>query len=405
MQLTIDDRIKSHLPRLSEVEYNQLEENLLRDGCLTPLVVWGETLIDGHNRYGICQKHNIPFHIDYLQFESFEDVIDWVEDNQAGRRNANPDWFTYYIGRRYERVKKAPYRPSGKAPQNGGLLTSEKLAAEFNVGKNTVERAATFANNVDTIANHIGDSARSEILDGDVKLTRTEVGELSQDVQQAAEGGLKFASVNEALAWVKKEREKRSLERRQALNVVRQNRPALPAGKYETIIIDPPWDMQKIERDVAPNQVAFEYPTMTEEELMEFDVPSISANDCHIFCWTTHKFLPSAMRLIEAWGFRYVYLGTWHKNGGFQPFGLPQYNSEFYIYARRGSPKFVETKQFFTCFQADRREHSRKPDEFYDVIRRVTEGPRIDVFSREKRDGYDQFGNEENKFEGVTDEL
>lgn len=172
----------------------------------------------------------------------------------------------------------------------------------------------------------------------------------------------------------------------------------VPTGRYSTIVIDPPWDMQKIERVVAPNQAWFDYPTMTEEQLAGFDVANMAADDCHLFCWTTQKFLPVALRLIEGWGFRYVLTMVWHKAGGFQPFGLPQYNCEFAIYARRGAPEFTETKAFNCCFQAPRREHSRKPDAFYDVIRRVTSEPRIDVFSREAREGFDQHGNDTGKF-------
>jgi N6-adenosine-specific RNA methylase IME4 len=173
-------------------------------------------------------------------------------------------------------------------------------------------------------------------------------------------------------------------------------------GKYNVIVIDPPWEMEKIEREVRPNQREFDYPTMSEEELAEFGVADVAADDCHLFCWTTHKFLPVALRLVEGWGFRYVLEMVWHKPGGFQPVGLPQYNCEFVVYARCGAPKFVETKAFNCCFQAPRREHSRKPDEFYDMVRRVTNGRRLDIFSREKRPGFDQFGNEADKFAGAA---
>jgi N6-adenosine-specific RNA methylase IME4 len=175
-------------------------------------------------------------------------------------------------------------------------------------------------------------------------------------------------------------------------------KPPIPetAGAYNVIVIDPPWEMEKIEREIRPNQIGFDYPTMNEDELSAMNLPA--ADDCHLFCWTTHKHLPMALRLLDAWGFRYVLTMVWHKPGGFQPIGLPQYNCEFAVYGRKGSPKFIDTKAFNACFEAPRREHSRKPDEFYDVIRRVTGGSRIDMFSRENRDGFASWGNEAGKF-------
>jgi N6-adenosine-specific RNA methylase IME4 len=178
---------------------------------------------------------------------------------------------------------------------------------------------------------------------------------------------------------------------------------AVPDGTYHTIVIDPPWQMEKIERAVHPEQVGFDYPTMDGDQLAAFPLPNMAAPDCHLFLWTTHRFLPLALDLAEEWGFKYVYTHVWYKPGGFQPFGLPQYNCEFCLYCRRGNPRFLDTQAFLTCFQAPRREHSRKPDEFYNTVRRVCAGPRIDIFSREPRDGFDQFGNQAEKFAGAAE--
>lgn len=172
-------------------------------------------------------------------------------------------------------------------------------------------------------------------------------------------------------------------------------------GPFDCVVIDPPWEMQKIDRDERPNQDAFDYPVMSEENLERFWSQEIAhklSNDCHVFCWTTQKFLPVALRLIEAWGLNYVLTMVWHKSGGFQPVELPQYNCEFIVYARKGAPVFIDTKEFFCCFEAPRRQHSRKPEFFYDLVRRVTGGSRIDVFSREQREGFAQYGNELEKF-------
>jgi N6-adenosine-specific RNA methylase IME4 len=206
----------------------------------------------------------------------------------------------------------------------------------------------------------------------------------------------------EILEAAKAIRTKKAEARRIELQAQREEamKIPLPTGKYRCIVIDPPWEMAKFERDVRPNQTEhLDYPTMSLEELEEIELGDMAADDgCHLFCWTTQKYLRDSIHLVEQWGFTYSLLMVWHKPGGPQPFNFPQYNCEFIIYARKNAPDFIDTKQFFVCFEAPRREHSRKPDEFYDVIKRVTAGPRIEVFSREKREGFDQFGDETEKF-------
>ncbi len=183
-----------------------------------------------------------------------------------------------------------------------------------------------------------------------------------------------------------------SKEKEKVINAIKSGEIKAPEGLYDVIVLDPPWQMEKIDRDVAPNQVGFDYPTMDESQLEVINVPFNES--CHVFMWTTHKHLPMALRLFEKWSVKYVLTMVWHKNGGFQPFGLPQYNCEFVLYGRIGTPIFVDTKAFPVCFSAPRRGHSEKPKEFYDLIRRVAGGRRLDMFNRRDIDGFDVWGNE-----------
>lgn len=90
MTITINDDLRSYIDPLTEDEYTALERSLLKEGCRDALVLWGELLVDGHNRYGICQKHGIPFNtVQNDSFQSIEDVHLWMIDNHLGRRSVS----------------------------------------------------------------------------------------------------------------------------------------------------------------------------------------------------------------------------------------------------------------------------------------------------------------------------
>ena len=107
MKITVDPEFKSNIPPLSDEEYAQLEKNILADGCRDPLVLWGQLLVDGHNRYAICTKHGLPFNTVQKEFASRDEALDWTDANQLGRRNLTPDQRSIIRGRRYNRTKKA----------------------------------------------------------------------------------------------------------------------------------------------------------------------------------------------------------------------------------------------------------------------------------------------------------
>lgn len=90
MNITINEELRAYIDPLTEDEYAALERSLLTEGCRDALMLWGDILVDGHNRYGICQKHNIPFNtVQNKSFQSMDDVHLWMIDNHLGRRSVS----------------------------------------------------------------------------------------------------------------------------------------------------------------------------------------------------------------------------------------------------------------------------------------------------------------------------
>ena len=167
-------------------------------------------------------------------------------------------------------------------------------------------------------------------------------------------------------------------------------------GKYRCIVIDPPWDIKKIEREERPNQgVSLDYPTMSLDEIADESLVPLRTHaddDCHLYLWVTHKYLPAGLDLMEAWGFRYQCLMTWRKNVGITPFSW-MYDTEHVIFGRKGNLPLTQLGLRLS-FDAATQGHSVKPEVFYDRVREASPGPRIDMFARTERDGFEVWGNE-----------
>lgn len=370
-------------PWIEGPAFDELVEDIRRNGVHEPIVFLDGQILDGRNRYMAARKLGVEY--PRVEYEG-DDPLGFVISLNLTRRHLS-DSQRQVAGAKIAKLGRG--RPNEENPPIGGISTAE-AAAMLNTSERGIERAKV-------VVNEGAPELIAAVESGQVSVSAAaDVATLPK--QEQAE--IVARGEKEILAKAKEIRTEKAAIRR-AENAEVALRPVVfPEGKFGTIVIDPPWQMEKIERDVAPDQVAFDYPTMDEEALTAFGdrVNACAADDCHMFMWTTHKHLPLALRLLTAWDWKYVLTMVWHKPGGFQPFGLPQYNCEFAIYARKGSPKFTDTKAFNVCFEAPRREHSRKPDEFYSVVSRVTGDGRIDIFSREPRDGFAQLGNETDKF-------
>jgi N6-adenosine-specific RNA methylase IME4 len=155
--------------------------------------------------------------------------------------------------------------------------------------------------------------------------------------------------------------------------------------------------MDKIDREERPMQaIGLDYPTMELDDISALAVPRLVEKDagCHLYLWTTHRFLRAALEIVEDWGFHYQCLMTWVKPTGMTPYSW-MYNTEHCIFARTG-PLPLQRLGLKLSFEAAvaKGTHSAKPDVFYDRVREASAGPRLEMFARQKREGFDAWGNE-----------
>ena len=141
INLKIDPEFQNQIPPLTDDEYKQLEENILKEGkLLSPLIVWNNILVDGHNRYAILQKHpEIYFSTMPLRFENREEAIAWICWNQLGRRNLTPEQKKFLIGKQYS----VEHRKPGGNGNNQYTVTTEEPVQEELCQNDTIPPTAT----------------------------------------------------------------------------------------------------------------------------------------------------------------------------------------------------------------------------------------------------------------------
>ncbi len=162
INLKIDPEFQSQIPPLTDDEFKQLEENILKEGkLLSPLIVWNNTLVDGHNRYEIVQEHpEISFSTMPLPFESREEVLAWICKNQLGRRNLTPEQKKFLMGKQYSSEKRTEaFRGNQHTAKKSGsvqsehnqkpMKTCERIAQENHSSASSVRRAEYYAHGVD----------------------------------------------------------------------------------------------------------------------------------------------------------------------------------------------------------------------------------------------------------------
>ena len=173
--------------------------------------------------------------------------------------------------------------------------------------------------------------------------------------------------------------------------------------RFGTILADPPWQFQNRTGKVAPEHKRLSrYGTMTLEEIKDFPVGPVAADTAHLYLWVPNALLPEGLEVMRAWGFQYKSNLVWHKirkDGGSDGRGVGFYFrnvTELILFGVRG--KNARTLQpgrtQVNYLSSRKREHSRKPDEQYNIIEACSPGPFLELFARGDRSKWVGWGNQ-----------
>jgi N6-adenosine-specific RNA methylase IME4 len=370
------------IPPLTNEEYKQLENNCLEEGIREKIITWNNYIIDGHNRYKIAQQWNLDYQIESKSFKSKDEVKEWMILNQFGRRNLS-NYQRSVLALQLEDVFRAKAKhnlsKTGGDKKSGLQISAKPIINKIDTRKELSKVAAV---SHDTIAKvkKIQEKAPEEIKQ---KLRTGEV------------------SINAAYKEIKKEEKKE-----ERINLIKDQINDIESGKlpelkglYDVISVDPPWNYEGENKnltsyDAQSRRVANPYPEMSTEDIKKIKLPLM--NDCIVLLWTTHKFLPDALDILKDWNLEYKATFVWNK----EKMGMGAWfrmQCEFCLIGIKGKPYWNNTK-YRDILTEPRRQHSRKPDGFFNMINKITLGRKLEYFSREKREGWDIFGNDINKF-------
>ncbi len=172
--------------------------------------------------------------------------------------------------------------------------------------------------------------------------------------------------------------------------------------EYGTILADPPWQFQNRTGKVAPEHKRLaRYQTLNLQEIKEIPVAVVTAEQSHLYLWVPNALLREGLEVMEAWGFQYKTHIVWHKvrkDGEPDGRGVGFYfrnTTELVLFGVRGRLRTLKRgRTQVNILKTRKREHSRKPDELYEIIEACSPGPYLELFARGQREGWDQWGNE-----------
>lgn len=176
----------------------------------------------------------------------------------------------------------------------------------------------------------------------------------------------------------------------------------LQRGHFRTVLADPPWRFENRSGKVAPEHKRLHrYATLPVDQIQRIPVHDVLEEPAHLYLWVPNALLPDGLKVLEAWGFQYKAIIIWQKvrkDGGPDGRGVGFYfrnTTENLLFGVRGKMRTLPPGRKQVNVMATRkREHSRKPDEQYELITSCSPGPYLELFARGGRDGWETWGDE-----------
>jgi N6-adenosine-specific RNA methylase IME4 len=365
--ITIDPEIRDLIPPLTEAERAELEASLLVDGCRDALSIWespdGPVLLDGHHRKAICDHHGLDYRLSEIFVFDREKAMLWVIANQRGRRNLSHFARGELALRALEIEKVRAKRRQGARTDIGAKLPTSGRARDRAAA--TMDISGTQLGKVRFLVDNADDETKARLRAGETSVHREHV------------------------------RLKRDARKAEARKAVESKPQPMPDGPFDVIVADPPWSYF-LRADDALHRGRVPYPAMSTQQICDLQVAKIAADDCILWLWTTNALLHDAFHVCEAWGFECKTVLTWAKPSA----GVGHWlrgATEHCLMCTKGKPVH-DLKGQSTLLNAPRREHSRKPDQFFQLVEGLCPGSKVELFAREPRDGWASWGAEKDKF-------
>jgi N6-adenosine-specific RNA methylase IME4 len=367
-------------PLVEGAEFDEIAADIRKHGLHEPIVVFEDKILDGRNRYRACEAAGIePTFTVYTG----DDPVSYVVSLNLRRRHLDESQ------RAMVAAKLATLKLGDNQHSEG--LPIGRASGMLNVGERTVARAREVlehgAPELVSAVEHgkVSVSAAADVATQDIDAQREIVARGEREILRAAQ------NIRARKAEI------RRAERIERLAATCNHSTPFPSDRrYAVLYADPPWHFEVYNEESGVERAAGNhYPTMSLDEICALPVLSLASPDAALFMWTTVPHLRESFDVLVAWGFEYKTNIVWVKDKiGLGYFVRNQH--ELLLVATRGDmPSPSPANRPPSVIHAPRREHSRKPDEAYELIERMyPELPKIELFARQARAGWAAWGNE-----------